>query len=586
MSLSQDTGNQTLEKLQPKQAPRGMALRWKNMTKEERSAAFKKNWDVYRQRQAKVQEKVETDVSLCNSLVSLWEKEPLSWAHIFFPHHMRKPTPNFHLSIMKALLNDKFLAIASPRESAKSTLINFIYIFHGIFFKRFRFIIIGSSTFTKAAMYLETIKNELRENALLKSMMPFPIQIVKDAEGDAEFRHVDGFTTKILCKGRDQIGSVRGVKFGAYRPDLLIWDDVEDDKMVENPVLRLELERLYDEAWTPAGDKDKCQYVVIGTVLHDDSQIAKMTVQHEKYPEYATLFYQAHLNVDTKDEASLWPEKWTLEYLHTLRSEKPLVYAKEFQNNPVAGSMQRFKKEDFRYWKTEHNQYVLFDEEGHVSNTGDLRDCKAAIACDLAWEADREADFCVIFPGFLTPFSDLLLHTYVARKGIRPDEIEEILFSMSDRLQALTGSIVPIGFEKAKLEKVQKWLLKGEMRKRNKFLHVKDLLWDTDKRERIEIRLQPRYSQHVVYHLHGMGEYEHQLLRFPSATHDDLPDAAQGLVQLLQYPKQVKQVPKPDDMFMRLRQFTIDSRKRRTGLGLITHPRQHEAVPAQVAILS
>ena len=563
----------------------GAAKRSKFASQEEKDFFVKRMNDARLKKGAYLKTALQTDREVSEQLYHFWKHDPLSWAHVFFKHHFRMPTPELHLQIIKALMHYPKIACASPRESAKSTIVNFVYNFHGIIFKRFHFIVIGSSTFTKAAMYLETIKMELKENERLRMAMPLPVIITKDAEGDSDFRHADGFTTKVLCKGRDQIGSIRGVKFGAYRPDLLIWDDVEDDKMVENPILRLELERLYDEAWTPAGEKGRCQHVVIGTILHDDSQIAKMVVQKNKYTEYKKLFYEAHVKADTPEEYSLWPEKWTVDWLKELRRIKPLVYAKEMQNNPVAGTLQRFKQDDFRYWKMEHGQYLLFDEFGHIINTGSLRDCKAAISCDLAWEAKRESDFTVLFPGFLTPMSDLLLGMPIFDKGMKPNQVEEHLFSMVDRLTAITGSLVPVGMEKAKQEKVQKWLLKENMRKTNRFIHLKDLVWDTDKRERIEIRLQPRYNQHMVYHLHGMGEYEHQLLRFPSATHDDLPDAAQGLVQLLQFPKTQKVAPKQEDLFLRVRQHAIDHKRGRTGHKTFSGRRRNE-IPAQTALLS
>ena len=144
---------------------------------------------------------------------------------------------------------------------------------------------------------------------------------------------------------------------------------------------------------------------------------------------------------------------------------------------------------------------------------------------------------------------------------MRPHEIYETLFSMEARLRALTCSSVPIGFEKAKLEKVVKHLLREEMQRRNKWLMFKDLQWDTDKVQRVLTRLEPRYSQHSIFHLRGMGELEHQLTRFPSAAHDDLPDALQGVVQLLQYPKHIKKTVNKSDPFEWWRNTAVKNRR-------------------------
>ena len=481
--------------------------------------------------------------------------KPLLCLRFFCPNHHKLETPKFHTEIMKAACEHKYLSIAAPREHAKSTIINFDYVLHRILYKKKRFILIVSNPFKKGAAYLEAIKKELSENEKLKNSFP-PIKITKDAEGDSVFTHADGFETKVMCKGVEQIGTVRGIKFKYSRPDLIIMDDIEDDEMVKNPERRAELQANVDEALIPAGERGVCQYIIIGTILHDDSQLAKM-VGKDKYPEYHKMFYRAL----KEDNTALWPEKMTAEDLIKLQKEKPSVFAKEYQNDPVSGSNVRFDKKDFRYWRQESDRYILFGEQNEVLSTGLLRECRAAIACDLAWKEKRSSDSTAIMPGFLTPSNDILIETYINKIGMRPDEFIEQIFLMVNRLRIVTGSDVPVGFEKAMLEQVTKYLLKQDMKKRNDYITTKELLWDADKETRIEIRLQPRYAQHVIYHRQGMGELENQLVRFPSAVHDDLCDAAQSLVQLLQYPKGARSKVGEDSMFDQVRQFAIDAKK-------------------------
>lgn len=502
------------------------------------------------------------DTQIDNSLILAKFKEriqnPLSWGMYFCPKHFTLDSPSFHLEILKFAENFRHLAIASPRESSKSTLLTFLKPAHLIAEKKKHFIVIVQNTYAKTCGSLATIKDEFRNNEDLKSY--YGIEFEKDSEGDTIFVHPDGFKTRVLCKGHEQIGSVRGEKFGPYRPDLIIGDDMEDDVMVRSRDRRENLKSEFDDALIPAGDKKECDYIFIGTILHDDSLMAKL-VSKEQYPEYRKLFYRA-LNEVKGNELSLWEEKWSVNDLKKMQQDKPSVFAKEYQNDPVSGAMRRFHKENFRYWTIENLNYVLFDESGRIVSKGDLNTCKAAIACDLAWEVKRESDYSVIVPGFLTPQSDLLIETYICKKGMRPHELKEILFSMETRLRALTKQTIPIGWEKAKLEKVMQFLLKQAMRRRNHYLVFKPLIWDSDKIQRIETRLEPRYAQHTIYHRQGMGELEHQLLRFPSGVHDDLPDALQGLVQLLQYPKSQKRIEvQKDDAFEWWRNLAIKSRK-------------------------
>lgn len=494
---------------------------------------------------------LDPQVELYNEL----SKDHLVFSTFFCPNHHPLPTPRFHVEIADALSGARYTAIGAPRESAKSTHVCFDFTLHKIIFKKKRFIIILSNTFKKAAGFLEALKKELTENEFLKTSFP-GVKISKDAEGDSVFTHTDGFETKVLCKGVENIGAIRGVKFKYSRPDLIICDDIEDDELVKNPERRSELQRNYDEALVPAGERGVCQYVFIGTILHDDSLLARL-LSKDKYLEYKKLLFRA---LSAKNE-SLWPEKMPVEYLLELQKNKPTVFAKEYQNDPVSGSNVRFDKKDFRYWRLEGERYLLFDEFNSVIQTGMLYDCRAAISCDLAWKEKRNSDASVLMPGYLTPTNEILVESYVHKVGMRPEECIEQLFLMVERLEKITGAVVPVGFEKAMLETVTQYLLRRDMQKRNKFILTKELAWDHDKETRIEIRLQPRYAQHVIFHKQGMGDLEHQLTRFPSAAHDDLIDAEQGLVQLLQNPRKAKEAPHPNDEFMMLRKFMIDAKK-------------------------
>jgi hypothetical protein len=444
---------------------------------------------------------------------------PLLWGRFYFGNHFRGESAPFHGKIMREAMLNKRLAIAAPRESAKSTIVSFLYASHSIAFSLKRFVIIIQSTYSKACGSLSTIKHEFRENQLLKG--DFQVEITKDAEGESVFRHKDGYQTRILCKGRDQIGSIRGEKFGAYRPDLIIIDDVEDDEMVRNPELRRNLQEVFDDVVLLAGEVGIAQIFMIGTILHDDCQLAKM-ISLDKYLEFRKLKYQALSKEKDGSEYSLWSEKWTVADLHRIRQDKPTTFARELQNDPVAGLLTRFKRDDFRYWRSENLEYILYDTEGNVSSRGYLSECTAAISCDLAWSEKREADFSVIMGGFLTPESDILIDSYVCERGLRPDGFAEHIFSLHDRLKGITGGFIPVGMEKAMLENVSKWNLQREMRARNKFISLVELTWESDKITRNENVLCPRFSQHVMFFRRSMGDLEHQLLRFPSGTHDDL----------------------------------------------------------------
>jgi hypothetical protein len=306
------------------------------------------------------------------------------------------------------------------------------------------------------------------------------------------------------------------------------------------------------------------QIIAIGTILHDDCLMSKL-VSPDYYKEYRKLFYIALFNDrKTGEERSLWSQKWSIKELKEIQLNKPSKFAKEYQGDPVAGALRKFDKADFRRWYIEEGYYFLLDGYGKIVSKGKLSECRAGIGCDLAWEEKKESDFTVVIPGFLTPNSDLLIDDYFCERGVRPDQFEEVVFTMEKRLKKITGKPVYNGFEKGKIEKVMKWCLQQAMKRRNHYLNLKDISWTHDKVARIVTPLQPRYKMHSIYHKSGMGELEYQLMRIPAGTHDDLPDALQILVRTLEYdPPKPKKEHAPDDPgFEWLRNRIIEKKKK------------------------
>lgn len=504
------------------------------------------------------------------------EENPMLFGYYMFPEHFRDQPPAFHLEIIQEAIKNRFLVIAAPRGASKSTLLGFLYVFHAIMFKKKRFIVIVGNTEGKAKEHLDAIKRELKDNDRFKKSMP-KVVTVKDNEVDTIFRHKDGIEIRVLCKGVEQIPKIRGVKFTAYRPDLFVLDDIDDDELVRSEERRVKLKEDFDTALMPAGDFKTCQYIVIGTVLHDDSQLAKL-LKPDEYTEFKKMFYVA---LDEEKNKSLWPERWTVEDLEDIKKRDPNKFAKEYQNNPVAGKNARYKKEDFRYWQEGvGGKYELLDTEGRVVKVGHLSDCRPGMAADLAWEQKKSADDTVIMGGYLTTDSEVLVDNYKAERGMRPERFARLVFGMFDKLKHSTGEAPPLGMEKAMLEKVVKWTLKEVMKQRNEFIITKNLTWEGDKIKRTENILEPRFSNHVIYFRRGMGDLEYQLTRFPFGTRDDLVDGINGLCQMLKHPRSARKAVQEDDGFDILKNFLKENKNPTKRPYLFGKKRKNFEIPA------
>lgn len=451
---------------------------------------------------------------------STFQSNPLAWGYYFLSHHFPSASPAFHLEILRAILNNKKVACCAPRSHAKSSLCMVLFPIWGICFQRFRHIVILQANLEKAIASLKTIKAEFTENELIRST--YKIRMPTDTQNLMVFKHPDGFETQVVCFGMEQMGKIRGSKFGAYRPDLVLIDDLETDELVRSRELREDLHRKFKDAVEPAVDVGADYRIVyIDTMKHYDSQLAKM-LNPEMYTDFVKLHFKAK-NVDANGNYyALWEERFPLTELLRLEKEDPIAFNKEYQGDPVTGQSATFNASDFMRWTINSDDYILYDVDGGILSRGSLRDCRVAIGYDLAWEEGRRHDFTAIVPCYLTPNSEVLVDYYINEKGVKPDMLAEYLFNFDAKYMGITGKVVYHGFEKGKYEKVSKWLLDQEKRKRNRFPIIRDVAWVTDKKERITVPLQPRYSNHAIFHRKDMGDLESQLLRFPSGTHDDL----------------------------------------------------------------
>jgi predicted RNA binding protein YcfA (HicA-like mRNA interferase family) len=114
--------------------------------------------------------------------------------------HFRQKYSEFHTTILNAALKCMKLGIAAPRGHGKTTILSFLYAIFCIAFKKKRHIVILQSTLGKATGSLSTIKYEISNNELLKV---FGIEVIKDTQEEAIFKHSDGRTTVVPFHGED-----------------------------------------------------------------------------------------------------------------------------------------------------------------------------------------------------------------------------------------------------------------------------------------------------------------------------------------------------------------------------------------------
>ncbi len=267
--------------------------------------------------------------------------------------------PEFHKAMWRDCCSEEtYVALAAPRGFAKSTAITHAYGLASALFRESKYIIIISDTESQASMFLDAIKQELQHNEKLKEVFGIR-QLTKDAVTDIICEMQDGYKFKIMAFGSEQ--KVRGRKWGGFRPDLLLGDDLESDEMVENDERRNKLKERVLKATIPAMSRSG-KIRIVGTILHLDSLLYSLI----KNKEWKSRLYKGHKSYGDFSDL-LWPELWPEKRLRKLQrmyeeAGYPEGYSQEILNNPADQSETYFKPEDFLPMKKEDNHFKSYKE--------------------------------------------------------------------------------------------------------------------------------------------------------------------------------------------------------------------------------
>ena len=234
------------------------------------------------------------------------------------------------------------MAVAAPRGHNKSTLVSLAYILYRAARKCSRFILVVSDTATQAQDHIGNVQKELLENEKLTSAYPhlkLP-ELNEYRDKKVRRRATDFITTggvRFAAKGAG--GGLRGLREGAQRPDLIVVDDLENDKNVETPRQREKLKAWFLKSLSNLFGAAGGKLAVIGTILHKDSLLAWL-ISNKGPANYVKRRYQA-----ITGGMALWPSAWNLEKLTAKRDEiGSRAFATEYMNDPSDDDATLFKE--------------------------------------------------------------------------------------------------------------------------------------------------------------------------------------------------------------------------------------------------
>jgi len=210
---------------------------------------------------------------------------------------------------------------------------------------------------------------------------------------------------------------------------------------------------------------------------------------------------------------ALWPEKYDVDKLEQIKqSIWPRDFNSLYQWQPFDETWGAFKKEMFQYYDY---------------NAIKSRDLNIITFIDPAISLKESADYTAI----VTIGQDSSNNIYVLdiwRQRAEPDEIITNLFKIVDDWKPERVWIETVAYQKMLALEIKK-----QMQLRDKWFTLDEVKPMWEKEARIKSILQPRYSNKNIYHNHNCWDLETELLRFPSARHDDISDSLSWAVKLL-----------------------------------------------------
>ena len=419
----------------------------------------------------------------------------------FLKNHLRLKTPEFHKEIFKLFEGtERRIAIAAPRGHSKSTLTDLVYLLWVIVFKKAKFILLISDTYSQAVLFMEALKAELEANELLNAWFG---KLTSSHWSEGEII-TNGIMIKCLGAGM----KVRGLKFRENRPDLVIVDDLENEELTENKERREKLERWLNGAVMPALDKEG-RMIMIGTIIHYDSLLMKI-LSPTSYQDFTKKIYKA-----IEDGKALWPEHLSIDELEKIKRDyidrgQGYLFYQEYQNDPVSDESRKFKLEKFKYYKDEDlgakllNNYLLIDRAYSTEKTADSTGITIlSVDLDNNW-------YVRISERFKGEESELINKIFDLKNFFNPDKV---------------------GIEQKAFKYTFKPTLEAEMRRRNNFFKVEELK-DGGKSKNLRIEgLLPRFESGSLFIKKEQTDLIDEMIKFPKAVHDDLVDSlAYGLV--------------------------------------------------------
>lgn len=449
---------------------------------------------------SEIAQKIKDEQHALSSLVSFREK--------FIPSKEDVKPAAFHEEWSDILLRGEGnFAIEAFRESAKTQIVIRANLLHALTFPQNSrsYLVIICATQTTASKKLQEVSREF----LASPDMCKLVSDIRDNSGLAlEVHYIKGQKVRIEAYGKG--AAVRGLSWGAKRPDLVIIDDPQDEEDA-----RSETVTVNDWDWFLSDVYflgQSTRIFMIGNNLGERC-IIEQVIRNAR----SLNFTEQRIPILTADGLSAWPAKWPLSDIERDREEwerlgKTDIWYRNKMCQCISPDSQKFKREYFKYYE----------------KTPDLRNLNVYTTVDLAISQKVNADYsAIVTVGVNSAGHWFVLDVEYGRYD--PTTTIDAIFSAVQKWHPLSVGVEVVAYQAA----LQHFLEK-EMPRRGTFFRITPLKAEKKKEIRID-NIQPRFAVGTVWFRSGaywLDKIEGELLAYPHGAHDDVIDALAYMEQL------------------------------------------------------
>lgn len=484
-------------------------------------------------------------------------EEMKDFAELFFPHYCKAPFSSMH----EAFFEDerdwqrrgRMEVIAAPRGNAKTTLKVILKTLHAVLYQTDPYILLVCQTASEAQQRVTTVANELRDNPAIHAVFGDVLGRSIRPGVKASFETMTGIKVEAISVRQ----SPRGRLSKGNRPSLVICDDMESLDSAYSSMKREKLKEWFFKDLMKVGQSNgQLNVIVVGTLLHPDCLLNDLLNspgwQGHRYQavlseaknqslwsqwreritdltnptrrEAADAFFEVNQSSMLEGARVLWPEVESYKSLMEMRVfEGEAAFLSEKQNDPynMARMLFDMSQAHFCYIDTQQGVIHYRDETIPLS----------ALYCvayhDPSEGESESGDYSALVVVGKDKYGRLFVLDDCTQK-VPYDEQIQLAYHLKEKWGFTMLLLESNGAQGLFVPLYDKLVPHNHSR-----LHVVEQLSAQKKQLRIGT-LQPLIANgQLIFSDRLSPELMEQMRLFPTASHDDGPDALHGAVAYL-----------------------------------------------------